>query len=121
MLGLQKARRRSCSTQEALRTLDSSRSLLFIDLAWFASSASSMAKRILALFDVDGTLTVPRKVWLANLILFTATHARRQRGSGQQLNQSLLLADCQPADAGLFAGAPQGETLEKLQPESGCS
>lgn len=34
----------------------------FADLPLLASSASNMAKRILALFDVDGTLTVPRKV-----------------------------------------------------------
>jgi hypothetical protein len=48
--------------REAVSTDDFAHLLPSADLALLASSASNMAKRILALFDVDGTLTVPRKV-----------------------------------------------------------
>jgi hypothetical protein len=65
-------------------------------------------KRVLALFDVDGTLTVPRKVCCAS-----GTSKRRARG--QQLVDGVIdSADRQPRNTQLPPGAAQGESYREL-------
>lgn len=64
--------------------------------------SSIMAKRILALFDVDGTLTVPRKVCNCRQAMSSVPVPAACN------NRYCLGADCFKGDPRLFAGTAQG-------------